>query len=59
MNQIIQSSLCYPNYMSDLVDSYDANKIVEETHKTFIQYNEDLDAVLEGTEPVLNDDKEW
>lgn len=57
-DQIIQSSL-YTDYMSDLVDSYDADKeLWRKLYKTFIQYNEDLDAVLEEQSLYWNDDKE-
>ncbi len=57
-NQIIQSSL-YTDYMENLVDSYDVDKeLWRKLYKTYIQYNEDLDAVLEEQSLYWNDDKE-
>ncbi|HRN16198.1 MAG TPA: transcription antitermination factor NusB [Xylanibacter oryzae] len=56
---MIVASPIYADYMADLVDNYDVDKeLWRKLYKTFIQYNEDLDAVLEEQSLYWNDDKE-
>ena len=57
--EAIEASQIYQDYMSDNEDNYDADReLWRKLYKTFIQDNEELDAVLEDQSLYWNDDKE-
>ncbi|MBQ8656093.1 MAG: transcription antitermination factor NusB [Prevotella sp.] len=57
-NQIVESSI-YTDYMADTDDNYAADREVwRKIYRTFIQNNDELDALLEEQSLYWNDDKE-
>ena len=57
-NQIEESEI-YADYMADSDESYEADReLWRKLYKTFIQENDDLDALLEEKSLYWNDDKE-
>jgi len=56
--QIAESQI-YKDYMADSDDSYEADReLWRKLYRTLIQYNEDLDSLLEEQSLYWNDDKE-
>ena len=55
----IEASDIYTDYMADSDDSYEADReLWRKLYKTFVQENDDLDALLEEKSLYWNDDKE-